>query len=196
MELLVSERGQDDELAALASQARAGSADAFNALARRVRGRVLRWAQGVTHDQDDADDVAQLVLLKLHARIDQFEGRSRFTTWLYRLTRNVAFSRAARDRRHAELLAQRTTESLDDMAVTERETASLTELVQFYLAELPKRQQTVFELGDIRGLNSTEIAERLGITASTARGLLMKARRRIRLQILKSHAHLVEDYTP
>jgi RNA polymerase sigma-70 factor (ECF subfamily) len=200
MELAVTERGQDEELTALANQARDGSADAFDALARRVHDRVRRWAQGVTHDSDDADDVAQLVLLRLHSRLDQFAGRSRFTTWLYRLTRNVAFSRRAREARREELWTAHSRDS-DALREPERghgsaEVERLAALVRHYLTELPRRQRMVYELCDIRGLNSTEVAERLGVTASTVRGLLMKARRRIRLRILAGHAALVEDYLP
>ncbi len=200
---MVDERRQDEELAALANRARGGSAEAFDTLARRVRDRVRRWAQGVTRDSDDADDVAQQVLLRLHRRIDQFEGRSRFTTWLYRMTRNVAFNRAQKDRRRSELLAMRVAEIgvpgedvADGTDATDDSAARLADLVHFFLEELPARQRAVFELCDLRGMNSTEVARRLGITPSTARGLLMKARRRIRLKVLESNSHLLEDYTP
>jgi len=203
MNLLADERGQDNELAALADQARRGSAEAFDALARRVRARIRRWALEVTNDTDDADDVAQLVLLKLHARVGQFEGRSRFTSWLYRITRNVALNRVRRDRRRGELLAKRTEEIADGASYatettneTDDEKAHLAGLVQYYLAELSDRQRAVFELADLRGVSPADIARRLDITPSTVRGLLMKARRRIRLKMLTSHAHLLEDYTP
>ena len=201
MELTVDERRGDDELAALADQARAGSADAFDTLARRVRDRVHRWAHGVTQDHDDADDVAQLVLLRLHARLDRFEGRSRFTTWLYRLTRNVAFSRVARERSRAQLLAARTIEmdgeeTVADDVRDEGTTVRLAQIARGYFDGLPQRQRDVYALCDVRGLNSREAAEKLGITPSTARGLLMKARRRIRLRMLEQHKDLLEEYTP
>lgn len=200
MELSVNKPDPDEELAALAHQARSGNAESFNTLVRRVQERVRRWAQGVTHDSDDADDVAQLVLLRLHAHIDQFEGRSRFTTWLYRITRNLAFNRVHRERRRETLLEQRSSELVDvaaeSGAVDEVSSPRLAELVHLRLGSLPDRQRAVFELGDLGGLNSTEIGERLGITPSTARGLLMKARRKIRVQILASHPELLEEYTP
>jgi RNA polymerase sigma-70 factor (ECF subfamily) len=199
METSVNERGQDDELAALANQARAGDAGAFDALARRVRDRVHRWAKQVTKDQDDAEDVAQLVLLKLHARLERFEGRSRFTTWLYRVTRNLAFNKRQRERGRNELLDAHTRSSVGDEAASagaDDDAARLAEIVQFIVAELPSRQREVYELADLRGFNSEAIAERLGITSSTARGLLMKARRRVRRRILESRPVWAEDRLP
>ena len=200
MELSVDEREQDEDLTALANQARAGSADAFDALARRVQDRVRRWAKEVTHDNDEADDVAQLVLLKLHAHVEQFEGRSRFTTWLFRVTRNLAFNRLHVAHRREALLARHAPELGEhdepDRGAGSDARPALAALVHDCLAALPDRQREVFELGDLRGLNSTDIADRLGITPSTARGLLMKARRRMRLRMLELHPHLLEDYRP
>jgi len=86
MEIAVTGPGDDDELTALAGRVRGGNAAAFDELARRVRDRVRQWARRVVADDDDAEDVAQLVLVQLHQRIGEFEGRSRFATWLYRVT--------------------------------------------------------------------------------------------------------------
>jgi RNA polymerase sigma-70 factor (ECF subfamily) len=197
MEIAVDQHAQDEELAALAHKARGGNAAAFDTLARRVYDRVRQWALRLSRDHDEADDVAQVVLLRLHARIDQFEGRSRFTSWLYRITRNVAFSRALRDRHRHDALARRHPEMVDALSQATRDDdgdAAMMKLVTQLFKELPPRQREVFELGDLQGLNSTDIAHRLGITASTARGLLMKARRRIRLRILEAHPRLLEEY--
>lgn len=200
MHILADDTGHDVELAALAHEARAGSTAAFDTLAGRVRARILAWARVITRDEDDADDVAQLVLLKLHAHVDRFEGRSRFTTWLYRITRNVAFSRRVRDRRREVLLATRGA-GAPEATVVQPEPGDaapdrLADLVWAYQRELPPRQRDVFELSELHGLTSAQIAEQLGVTPVTVRGLLMKARRRIRLRMLAEHADLLEDYTP
>lgn len=188
-------RREDDQLAALARRAGDGQRAAFEELARRVRGRVRRWASAWTRDEDEAEDVAQQVLITLHARAGEFDARSRFTTWLYTVTRNLALNRRRTAERRQKLLAREPlpgagaeAPAIDDAAVR------LAALVDFYLTHLTPRQREVFALAETQGLNSREIADRLGITPSTARGLLLKARRTIRLRILESHANLLEEY--
>ena len=74
--------------------------------------------------------------------------------------------------------------------------AHLAALVPSYLEVLNGREREVFELGDLRGLNATEIAERFGVQAVTVRTQLMRARRKIRLRMLEEHSALLEDYKP
>jgi RNA polymerase sigma-70 factor, ECF subfamily len=198
MELPVTDLREDDDLAGLVKRARAGGVGAFDTLASRVRDRVQRWARRLTHDEDDAEDIAQLVLLRLHARVAEFDGRSRFTTWLYTITRNVALSRRLTEARRSEILSKTPPPTADDAneaELVEDDTAArLATLIHRYFEQLPPRQREVFELCDVRGQNSTEIAARLGIAPSTVRGLLLKARRTIRLRMLEHHSRLLKEY--
>jgi RNA polymerase sigma-70 factor, ECF subfamily len=201
MELSIDDPREDDELATLAQRARDGNAAAFEELARRVHARVRPWARRLTGDVDDADDVAQLVLLRLHERGSAFEGRSRFTTWLYRVTRNVARDRRRLEDRRAALLerrAQHTDASLDladdSAARSDEDTMRIARLIQAYFVELPPRQREVFEQAELRGRTTTEIAEALGIEEATVRVTLMKARRAIRARMLAEHSRLVTEY--
>ena len=70
----------------------------------------------------------------------------------------------------------------------------MTALVASYLHVLSGREREVFELGDLRGLNATEIAARLDVKAVTIRTQLMRARRKIRLRMLEEHPDLLEGY--
>jgi len=200
MELPVTIPGEDDELAELARRARAGGAGAFDQLARRVRDRVRGWARRLTGDADEAEDVAQLVLLRLHERVAQFEGRSRFSTWLYTVTRSVVWSRHEKERRRGELLADRGAElgtpdgEGDADEGPAARAAHVSRLVKACFEELSGRQREVFEMADLKGLNSREIAERLGVKPVTVRVVLIKARRRIRLRLLAEHPNLLEGY--
>jgi RNA polymerase sigma factor (sigma-70 family) len=184
----------DDELASLAARAKSGSGHAFEELAATVRGRVRRWAAQVVGDPDEADDVTQLVLMRVAERLSSFDGRSRFSTWLYRVTRRVALNRVRTEERRRAILARSATS--DSTAVehieVEHEATRLVELVRAYYAELTPRQREVFDMADLQQLSSTEIARRLAIDPSTVRVLLLQARRTIRRRMLQDHAALVE----
>lgn len=185
----------DDELASLAARAKGGSGRAFDELAAKVRSRVARWAAHVVGNPDDADDVAQVVLMRVAERLSSFDGRSRFSTWLYRVTRRVALNRLRTDERRRAILARSAV--AEDTTVepvrVDSEAVRLVALVRAYYAELTPRQREVFEMADFQEMSSAAIARRLGIDASTVRVLLLQARRTIRRRMLEDHATLVES---
>lgn len=195
-ELPISPPNEDDILGILVDRARQGSAAAFSELAARVRSRVRGWAARVTHDEDDADDVAQQVLLKLHLRLREFEGRSRFTTWLYRMTLNTALNRRRVDRRRAALLRQATPALHAVMTDihTRDDDDRLAALVQACLTELSHRERQVFEMSDLKGMPAAAIATALKLQPVSVRAALSRARRRIRLRMMEQHRHLLEEY--
>lgn len=195
-ELPISQPDEDDILGALVGRAKQGSAAAFTELAARVRARIRAWALRVVRDDDDADDVAQQVLLKLHLRIREFEGRSRFTTWLYRMTINTALNRRRLDRRRADLLRAATpgTSAIMPDHAAHSETDRLALLVRACVEELSQREREVFEMADLKGIPVPEIAAALGLQPVSVRATLSRARRRIRIRMLEQHPHLLEDY--
>ena len=195
-ELFISRPDEDDILGTLVGRAKQGSAAAFTELAARVRVRIATWAVRVTRDEDDADDVAQQVLLKLHLRIREFEGRSRFTTWLYRMTLNTALNRRRMDHRRASLLrAAVTTPEHVVLEYSPREEADrLAVLVRACVTELSDREREVFQMADLKGMSASEIAAALGIQPVSVRATLSRARRRIRLRMMEQHPRLLEEY--
>jgi len=187
----------ESELAALVRRVRGGSAGAFEELVRRVHSRLRRWAQQFMGDADDAEDVAQLVLLRLHSHVRTFEGRSRVTSWLYRVTHNVALDRRRLETRRSALLEREQSQTVEESQhdSTATDTEKLERLVRSYFADLPARQRQVFELVDLRGRDASEVAAQLGIKPSTVRVLLLNARRTIRLRMLAEHPRLLEEFT-
>jgi RNA polymerase sigma-70 factor (ECF subfamily) len=198
MEIAVTRPGDDDELTTLVQRVRGGNTAAFDELARRVRDRVTRWARRVVRDADEAEDVAQLVLVRKHERLSEFEGRSRFGSWLYRITRNVALERRRAETRRSTLLAreltltQAVTQASDANAAAD--SARLRLIVSSYFNELSPRQREVFELVELRGMDAGKVAEQLGIEPSTVRVLLLRARRTIRARMLAQYPDLLEDF--
>lgn len=182
----------DVPIAALVGRAQAGDEAAFERVARWCYPRVYRWALARSGDPDDADDVTQDVLVLVRRHLPSYAGRSQFSTWLYRITANAAAGLASRRARHDEVLQRWSREAgesagdsgdrLDDLHA-----AAIGELVQAFFKELPDRQREVFDLGDLQGYSSVEIAEMLELEPSTVRARAMRAK------ILERHPELGKE---
>lgn len=185
-------------------RAQAGDAAAFTRLVGRCTRQIHRWALGLTCDADDADDVTQEVLIALHWKLRGYEDRSQFTTWLYRITRNAALGllrrrkRRERRQRRAERAGPRGAASQDSRAVESARlealhAAEVAELVKALFETLPRRQREVFDLVDLQGYTSSEVADMLNMKAVTARAHLFRARRAIRSAILERYPEIAEE---
>ncbi|MFA9470034.1 MAG: sigma-70 family RNA polymerase sigma factor, partial [Deltaproteobacteria bacterium] len=95
------------EAAELVARAKAGDAAAFDELVRKYRPRVYSLALHLTGQASDADDITQDAFLKAYHKLPEFEGRSEFFTWIYRITLHRALN-SKRDRK------RRRTVPLDD----------------------------------------------------------------------------------
>jgi RNA polymerase sigma-70 factor (ECF subfamily) len=186
----------DDDLPSLVEGARAGRPAALERLLSRVHQRVREWAGKFTDDSDSADDVAQDVLIGLERRVRNFRGDSRFSTWLFTVTRNVALSRRRKEQRRAAIVDRRLV-GLDDETSArahDLDAEALGALVLRYFDALPRRQRQIFEFSDIRGWTPAEIAKELGMEQTTVRVHLFKARQTIRARMLENHERLLKEY--
>ena len=182
----------------LVPRARVGDAGALEQLLRRCRGTVYQWALIQTGEAADADDVTQEVLIRLHTSLGKYAGRSRFTTWLYRVTRNEAFNLRRRLRSRLRLRDVITQEAAADVTtpsdpVDQVHAARVAELATRLLHRLPRRQREVLHLADLEGCTTAEIAERLGMSPVTARVHLFHARRTLRAGILERWPEMAEE---
>src|SRR5215467_14254499 len=84
-----SQLGVVDETA-LVALARQRDAKAFSELVRRYEGKIFRLAQHITQNREDAEDVLQETFLKAYEHLDQFQGQSKFYTWIVRIAVNQA----------------------------------------------------------------------------------------------------------
>jgi RNA polymerase sigma-70 factor (ECF subfamily) len=179
-----TEQARDEELIARAQR---GDAVAFRGLVERWHVTIHRWALAHLGDPDEADDVTQQVLVRLHLRLHRFRGAARFSTWLYQVTRNAARdahrrrSRRARTMDRLERLADPPA-AADPLADVERR--EVIDAARAALARLPERQREVFDLVDLQGYAAHEAAGLLGVSAATARTHLFRARRAVRAAML------------
>src|SRR5271156_5846283 len=91
----------------LVDGAKRGDPRAFDELVRRYRKRIFALALHLSGSESDADDISQDVFLRAFHTLEQFEGRSEFFTWIYRLAVNRALdARRLRPRRSESSIAQ------------------------------------------------------------------------------------------
>jgi RNA polymerase sigma-70 factor, ECF subfamily len=171
---------------ALVAAAKAGDARAFEALVTRYRKRIFALALHITRSASEADDIAQDVFLKAYRALPEFEGRSQFFTWVYRMTVNRSLNvRRDRARRGEDVV-------LDDprlelaVAVDARSNPGReAELRQSYarllraLDSLPVDMRTTVILVSLQGLSHGEVAVVQKVSDGTIAWRMHEARRRL-----------------
>lgn len=172
--------GDDEQL--VAAWRRAGDRGALEALAFRHAPTVRRMVQSMTLDDALADDLAQEVFLRAFRSLESFQGRARFTTWLYRIAMNAVHDALARRRRSP--IDARTSLPLDAVARTEppgdrAERIELDAAVGRALADLPPKLRAAIVLVTIEELDPAEAARVEGCTRATIYWRLHEARKRL-----------------
>jgi RNA polymerase sigma-70 factor, ECF subfamily len=169
---------------ALVAAAKAGDARAFEALVARYRKRIFALALHITGSSSEADDITQDVFLKAYRALAEFEGRSQFFTWVYRMTVNRSLN-VRRDR------ARRGEDILDDprlelaIAVDADDPHRAAELRQRYarllraLDGLPVDMRTTVILVSLQGLAHGEVAVVQKVSEGTIAWRMHEARRRL-----------------
>ncbi len=173
------------EASELVARAKAGDASAFDELVRKYRARVYSLALHLTGQASDADDITQDAFLKAYHKLPEFEGRSEFFTWIYRITLHRALN-AKRDRR------RRRTVPLDDPRLVaavavdaDGDPERAAQLRDRYRAlleafdQLSPLLQTTVVLTTLQGLSYKEAAVVLDTTEGTIAWRIHEARRKM-----------------
>jgi RNA polymerase sigma-70 factor (ECF subfamily) len=150
--------------------------DAFERLYRAYVDRVHALCWRLCGDRHRAEDLTQEVFLRVWERIDAFEGRSQFFTWVYRMAVN-----RVTDSMRSEM--QRTQREVSDemVQVPDRATSGESPLaaldLEAAIAALPTGARVTFVLHDVEGYTHEEIATMTGIAVGTSKAQLHRARR-------------------
>jgi RNA polymerase sigma-70 factor, ECF subfamily len=181
----------------------AGDAQLFHELIRPYERRVYAMALSFLHNEADAEDAAQETFLKAFRNLANFRGEAKFGTWLISIVLNEARSRI----RHRDAIKMESLdESKDDQGQTlpamlhdwkeipsevlERKEVRL--LLQDAITALPMIYREVFRLRDIEHLSVSEAAQALGITISSVKVRLHRAR----MMLQKSLAPQLKQMAP
>ncbi len=176
----------------------AGDDEAFEQLVDRTGDRLFSFIGRFLGDWHEAEDVYQLVWVKVARRAGSFDGRSRFTTWLFQVARNACLDSVRRRKRRrtislAPKQGEDAPEALDTLAADEAspgDTAADEELgrrIRDAVRALPAEQREVFLLREDADLTFEEIGALLGCGKETAKSRMRYALRRLR-NALRSEA--------
>lgn len=190
--------GEPDE-AALIEGLRRGDNAAYERLIREQGGRMLAVAQRLLKSTADAEDAVQEAFISAFRHIEKFEGGSRLSTWLHRITVNAALMRLRKAGRLGEvglgdLLPEFSPEGFQRnkarrLPISGQELLEQDELleqVRQKIDELPDAYRTVLVLRDIEGLDTRQAAELLGLSEAAAKVRLHRARQALRTLLERS----------
>ena len=170
----------------LISRARAGDRGAFSDLVRLHQDEVFTLALRLVADRELAADISQEAFVRAWRALPNFRGDAKFSTWLHRITVNVAWTQRRRQRRHrADPIDESFTDPVSDAISPERaaESAAIQGSLRVALRQLPKPTRAVVVLKDVYGWTHGEIAEHLEITIAAAKVRLHRGRKQLRHQL-------------
>jgi RNA polymerase sigma-70 factor, ECF subfamily len=183
---------KDDE-GSLVAAAKAGDISAFETLVGRYERKIFRLAQNITQNKEDAEDVMQEAFLKSYQHLGEFQGNSRFYTWLVRIAVNQALMKL-RKRRPNQVSLDEEVDTGEDTMPREVEDwgpspeerykqAELGTILNSTIAELEPPFRIVFQLRDIEELSTEETAEALGLSIPAVKSRLLRARLKLRQKL-------------
>ncbi len=183
--------------AALVAEARAGNAESFATLINQYDRHIFRLALNITGNQEDAEDVLQDSFLKAYSNLDQFQGDSRFYTWLVRIAVNEALMKL-RKRRGTSWVSLDEPVGTDDLSLVPREVedwaddpeqryakSELQDILNQAIEKLEPQFRTVFVLRDVEEFSTQETAEMLGLSVPAIKSRLLRARLKLRDRLNK-----------
>ena len=146
--------------------------------------RSFRLTQNITQNREDAEDAMQESFLKAFEHLGEFQGNSRFYTWLVRIAVNQALMKLRRRRpNHISLDEEMETgedsmpREVEDWGPSPEESYEQTELAQILssvIGDLDPPFRIVFQLRDIEELSTEETAEALGLSVPAVKSRLLK----------------------
>jgi len=176
----------------LVAEARAGNAASFTALINQYDRNIYRLAFNITGNQEDAEDVLQDSFLKAYTNLGQFQGDSRFYTWLVRIAVNEALMKL-RKRRGASWVSLDEPTETDDRSLMPKEVEDWTEnpertyaktelrdILSQAIEKLEPQFRTVFVLRDVEEFSTEETAKMLGLSVPAVKSRLLRARLKLR----------------
>jgi RNA polymerase sigma-70 factor, ECF subfamily len=188
------------EEAQVIERAKGGDKGALKVLVDEYAPVVFRFSYSICRNQDRAEHTTQETFMSILRKLDQFDSRSKFSTWLYTIVSNhcLMLARSRKSSRHVSLDDDETggpdllIGSPDDDPHAEAERSDLRAHLDAAIEKLTPEYKVVFVLRDIEGLPTEEVAGITGLSVPAVKSRLHRARAFLRNElapILKEERH-------
>jgi RNA polymerase sigma-70 factor (ECF subfamily) len=188
----------------LVARARTGDSQAFTDLVNQYERKIYRLAKHITQNDEDAEDVLQDAFLKAYEHLPNFQGNSKFYTWLVRIAVNEALMKLRKRRSDRTVPLDEPVDTGEEMV--KREIAvwednpeqrysheEMQKILDEAVQTLKPDFRTVFTLRDIEELSTEETAEALGISVPAVKSRLLRARLALREKLTRQFKRKGED---
>jgi RNA polymerase sigma-70 factor (ECF subfamily) len=180
----------------LVARAREGDAAAYNELVGRYERKIFRLAKHITQNDEDAEDVLQETFMKAFEHLPDFQGQSKFYTWIVRIAVNESLMKLRKRKSDRTVPLDEPVDTGEDTVVREiavweenpEQRYSREEMGQILddaVQSLKPAFRTVFALRDIEELSTEETAEALGISVPAVKSRLLRARLQLREKLTR-----------
>jgi RNA polymerase sigma-70 factor, ECF subfamily len=192
----VTQEAEIFDESALVAKAREGDLAAFNELVNTYSRKIFRLAKHITQNDEDAEDVLQETFLKAFEHLGNFQGQSKFYTWIVRIAVNESLMKLRKRKSDRSVPLDEPVDTGEDTVIREiavwdenpEQKYSREELGQILdeaVESLRPAFRTVFVLRDIEELSTEETAEALGISVPAVKSRLLRARLQLREKLTR-----------
>ncbi len=182
-----------------------GDEASFNTLVSRHMEQAYSFAFRLTRDQEVASDVVALAFTRVYKSVERFEGKSTFTTWLYRIITNCFLDIKKKETRrqavsidtpnevdgkgqvHALQIESNVPSAFSTVMSNER-----TKLIWDAIAQLPETQRTILVMFHAENLDYQQICDVLNVPMGTVKSRLNRARLMVQEALRGQSSYFVE----
>lgn len=187
---------QKAEEETLAKKLIEGDIEAFDRFVEMYQKKIYALAYNMTHNQMDAQDVTQEVFLTIFRKAHTFQGKSAFSSWVYRVALNAVYMKLRTRKKDQSISVEDAFPSFNGAGYHQEVIRDWSEsaeslmfsnetknVIQSAVDQLPEKEKVAFLLRDVEGLSTEEAAEALDLSISAIKSRLHRARLLLRKKL-------------
>jgi RNA polymerase sigma-70 factor (ECF subfamily) len=167
-----------------------GDQAAFRRIVEDYRQQAFSMAFRILCNEEEARDIVQESFVKIWQKIGTYDMTQKFSTWMYKIVANGAIDRLRQIKKHKQVNLEKVIMKIDyqnlELTQIEDDNKETAQLISLLAEGLPEKQQMVFILRDLQGVDSAEVRQILNLSETSVKSNLYHARKAIKEKLLKA----------